>query len=264
MTFRHSAHPGFFWVAFTVLCLVIPRTVCADVVELKDGTAYHGKKVSDLGAKIGFMTDKEKVILINKSDIKRLTKGDELPEKSEESDGQAGGQPDSSKSEHSSRIRDSKLSGAARRSKAILPVRGTLAKNFTAYDFSGKRITLSDYRGKVVLLHFWSTGYSPCFKEMPTIKGVYNKYKDKGLVVISIGLEPNQERLEYYGKKLGIEWIQIRDNRPREGDLSNLYRVSGVPENLLIDREGIIRYRNLRSEKLEQAVAALLDIAPAK
>jgi len=139
---------------------------------------------------------------------------------------------------------------------------GRPALGFTAEDLSGNTISLSDYRGKVVLLDFWATWCGPCLSELPNVKRVYKKYRDEDFVVIGISLDSNREQFETFILKQGIEWPQIFDGKGWDNEVSQLYNIFSIPSTFLVDRDGIIRYTNLTGPNLERSVKALLR-APA-
>jgi len=140
-----------------------------------------------------------------------------------------------------------------------LPVKGVKALTFTAVDLSGQKVSLSDYRGKVVLLDFWATWCSPCLMELPHIKRVYDRYKNDGFTVIGISLNTDRTELETLVRMVGIEWPQIFDGKGWENEISRLYNVYSLPATFLVDQKGLIRYVNLRGEQeLDRAVRELL------
>jgi peroxiredoxin len=140
-----------------------------------------------------------------------------------------------------------------------MPAIGMQAADFAASDLSGKSISLSDYRGKVVLLDFWATWCGPCINELPNVKYVHDKYKDAGLAVIGISLDARRNDLEYFVRMADINWPQIFDGKGWENELSRLYNIYSIPTTILLDRNGVIRYMNLRGhDALENAVRNLL------
>jgi peroxiredoxin len=139
---------------------------------------------------------------------------------------------------------------------------GQPAQDFTARDLAGNEVSLSDYRGKVVLLDFWATWCAPCVEELPNVKRVHNEYKNDGFAVIGVSLDNNRSALEAFVQNQGIEWPQVFDGRGWENEVSTVYQVNAIPAMFLIDKEGVLRYTNLRGPKLERSVKKLLNTNP--
>jgi peroxiredoxin len=154
-----------------------------------------------------------------------------------------------------------KASEAAVPAKANL-MPGNPAVEFTSTNPAGNKISLSDYRDKVVLLDFWATWCGPCVDEIPNMKEVYKKYKDKDFVILGISLDIKRENLDAFLEKAGIDWPQVYDGGGWKNEVAQLYRVTSIPSTFLVDRKGIIRDRNLRGPALEVAVKKLMG-APA-
>ena len=106
------------------------------------------------------------------------------------------------------------------------------------FDFNlladGSRKSISDYKGKLVLLNYWATWCAPCIKEMPELNKLQSKYQDQGLVVIALSDEEKDRLLKFAKKKpftgtaaysKEFDWADIQSERPM---------------TFLIDREGVI------------------------
>ncbi|MFC2035517.1 redoxin domain-containing protein [Chloroflexota bacterium] len=118
------------------------------------------------------------------------------------------------------------------------PEVGYLAPDFTLVDLKGNQVTLSDLRGEAVFLNFWATWCPPCRAEMPEMEAVYQKYKDKGVVVIGVDiLEPEDVVRQYVGQG-GYSWIFLIDTL---GAVSANYKILTIPTSFFIDREGVIQ-----------------------
>ncbi len=144
--------------------------------------------------------------------------------------------------------------GSIRKLKIGLP-----AISFSTKTAAGKPIKLEDYQGKVVLLDFWASWCAPCRKEMPNVKNVYGKYHEKGFEIIGISLDNTMAKFKGYLQSEQMPWPQIFDGKGWQGELGNLYAVSVIPSTYLLDREGIIRYKNVRGGDLEKAVKVLIE-----
>lgn len=145
-----------------------------------------------------------------------------------------------------------------------VPPKLPLTPGHPAPDFSfttlrdGRRLSLSDVRGKVVLLDFWATWCEPCMAELPNVKEIYKKHHDQGFEIIGISLDTSESALRSELQKQGISWPQYYDGKGWENRIAALYRVFAIPATFLLDREGVIRYRDLRGQELAEKVAELL------
>ena len=107
----------------------------------------------------------------------------------------------------------------------------------------GKAISLAQFKGKPVLVVFWATWCPPCRREIPALKDLQAKYAPKGLEVISVGIQYRQTRAAVvdFKAKNSLPYEVLWD---AEGKVAQDYSISSVPTNLLIDAEGVVRFRN--------------------
>jgi thiol-disulfide isomerase/thioredoxin len=136
---------------------------------------------------------------------------------------------------------------------------GMNAPSFRAYGIDGTIVDLDDYRGKVVLLDFWATWCKPWQKELPALQNVYRKYQSRGLEIIGMNLDYDLELVKTFLSENDIRWPQIANGRGWDMPLADLFKVSGIPKKLLIDRKGIVRFKDLHSKNLEARVHDLLS-----
>lgn len=142
---------------------------------------------------------------------------------------------------------------------------GAFLPDFIREDVSGSSIRLSDFYGKeYVLLDFWASWCGPCLKEIPVIKNLHEKYKNKGLAVIGISLDDEKKYwLESIEKNKLNNWTQIlayEEDAPSdslllfsEEDLADLCNISEIPFYILIDKEGkvLARWEHLGHDQLK-------------
>jgi peroxiredoxin len=118
------------------------------------------------------------------------------------------------------------------------PVVGSPATDFSLADLSDRVQSLSQYRGKIVLVNFWATWCKPCMTEMPAMQTAYDKLRDKGFVVLAVNeLEDTQKVVEHirtYGHTFPV--LMDHDNR-----VANQYGVYGLPVSVFIDEAGIVQ-----------------------
>lgn len=123
-----------------------------------------------------------------------------------------------------------------------LPKRGDLAPSFSLKETSGKIVSLDEYRGKIVLLHFWASWCNVCRYELPAVERLYNQFKDKGLVVLSI-LEEEDLSLNdavRLKKTFALTLPVLLDDN---AEVADKYMSYGVPESFIIGRDGVILER---------------------
>ena len=133
------------------------------------------------------------------------------------------------------------------------------APDFTLLNAQGEEKTLSDFKGKVVILNFWATWWPPCKIEIPHFIELYEKYKDDGLEIIGISLDWNAERVVGpFAEENGIEYTMLLGNN----EITDLYGgIMSIPVTFIIDRNGGITKRFLGyrdKETFENAVKRLL------
>ena len=103
---------------------------------------------------------------------------------------------------------------------------------------SGKNIKLSDYKGQVVLLNFWASWCGPCRQEMPLLEGLYQKYKDLGVVFLGINVQAQSDKAFEFLQKVPVTFPILLDT---ESTVSQLYKIDAMPTTVIIDRDGNIR-----------------------
>ena len=127
----------------------------------------------------------------------------------------------------------------------------------------GKTFELASLKGKVILVDFWATWCGPCVGELPSVKKVYEKYREQGFEVVAISLDDDRAALEKFVKDRQVPWVQIifteEKDRGWENPLARRYGIDSIPATFLIGRDGKVVARDLRGEKqLEEAVTAAL------
>ncbi len=131
--------------------------------------------------------------------------------------------------------------------------------DFEMEDTNGKIKKLSDLKGKLVLLEFWSSNCGPCRKENPNLVKTYEKFKHKGFEVFAVSQDTKKESWLNAIEKDKLPWLQVSDLKGRDNSASLIYGINGIPDNFLIDPKGIIVGRNLRGERLNEKLNELLN-----
>ena len=126
--------------------------------------------------------------------------------------------------------------------------------DFVLQDTLGIQRSISEYVGKSRLLFvdFWASWCSPCRADIPHIKEVYEKYKDKGLNVLAISFDSNKAAWKSALKKLKMPWEQLIEVNGTNSDLAKAYQIYGIPYGILLDSEGTIIAVRLDAQSLEE------------
>jgi cytochrome c biogenesis protein CcmG, thiol:disulfide interchange protein DsbE len=137
------------------------------------------------------------------------------------------------------------------------PEIGKLAQDFTATTVDGRKVSLSDYRGKAVWLTFGASWCAACQAEVTDIESTYQAFKDKDVVVLSVSISEDGATVRDYGDRVGLTFPTVADPQTR---IASAYRVLGIPAHYFIDRNGVLRDMktgSLSPEKMRDAVRAV-------
>jgi peroxiredoxin len=135
---------------------------------------------------------------------------------------------------------------------------GKEAPEIEGADLDGREMKLSDYRGKVVVLTFWGTWCGPCMRMVPDERKLLARLAGKPFALVGVNSDTDQARLRAAVEKEGITWRSFRDG-PAPSPIAKAWNVHSWPAVYVLDRQGVIRYRNVRGQDLEAAVDALLS-----
>ena len=104
-------------------------------------------------------------------------------------------------------------------------------------DFLGNKISLKEYRGKLVIINFWATWCAPCKKEMPSLDRLYQSSDFKNLEVLAVNMEePNKEKTKKFFENLKIQKLEIFFDY--DLDFVKEFKLRGVPTTVLINKQG--------------------------
>ena len=135
---------------------------------------------------------------------------------------------------------------------------GTEAPDFTQKDPDGNKVTLSSFKGKLVLLNFWGSWNSASRIENQEMKQILKAYDSKKIVVINVGLEGRREQWTKALEEDRLTGYNVSDVKFMKNEVALLYKVSAVPQNVLIDETGKIIARNLKGNQLEEKLNSLI------
>jgi len=131
-----------------------------------------------------------------------------------------------------------------------------IAPGFSLVSLDGEVVSLSDYRGQIVLLDFWASWCKPCRTTFPAVHALAERFADRGVTLLVVSLDASEEASRQYLTDEGyptanVLWGSLDEARA----VRNLYGVVGIPHTFVIDRDGLIRFdgypRNLNAETIE-------------
>lgn len=140
---------------------------------------------------------------------------------------------------------------------------GKSAPEYTATSLEGDSVSLSSFKGKVVLLNLWATWCAPCRHETPFLQSLYEQRKDEGLTVVGISMDTGDARdqVDEFVQEFGVKYPILLDPQMRGMDS---YQVLGLPATFLIDRDGTLRWMRFGpvsadDEEFMKALGATLE-----
>ena len=146
-----------------------------------------------------------------------------------------------------------KAAAPAKISLAKAPEVGQKAPDIELPGVDGKPVRLSSLKGNVVLLDFWASWCGPCRKENPYTVEIYNEYKDKGFTIYSVSLDQSKDKWKKAIAADELSWPNhVSDLRGWYSKAALLYNIEAIPATYLIDRDGTIIAKDIRSTELEQ------------
>jgi len=127
---------------------------------------------------------------------------------------------------------------------------GNPAPEFTMNDTTGKPVSLSSFKGKVVLVDFWASWCGPCRAENPNVLAAYKKFNSKGFTVLGVSLDEDKAKWVAAIAKDGLTWTHVSDLTRWKNAAAKQYGVMSIPANFLLDKDGKIIGSSLRGEDL--------------
>jgi len=137
---------------------------------------------------------------------------------------------------------------------------GRMADDFTLETISGKQVSLSDYRGKIVFLNFWATWCPPCQSEMPSMEKLYQKFKDKDFIMLAVDLKENSQTVSKFMRDNKFSFPALID----KGEVGVKYGIASIPTTFFIDKNGkmigsALGGRDWSNEETFKLIEALLN-----
>ncbi len=147
------------------------------------------------------------------------------------------------------------MAAASPAAAAKIPAVGEVAPDFRALMTDGKKVTLADFKGQVLILNFWATWCGPCKTELPLLDTYYKVQRANGLRVLAVGTENSLpvEQMEPLAKALQIPLVWHMGGPYRAID-------GAVPTNFVIDRHGVVRYATAGAFSLDELNAVIVPL----
>lgn len=142
--------------------------------------------------------------------------------------------------------------------KPVAGAIGTIVPDFSQNDVNNKPVSIKEFRGKYVLLDFWASWCGPCRRENPNVVAAYNRYKDKNFTILGISMDQDKNKWLKAIADDGLPWQHVSDLKGWGNAVGQMFQVSSIPANFLLDPTGKIIATNLRGEDLEKKLEEVL------
>jgi thiol-disulfide isomerase/thioredoxin len=140
--------------------------------------------------------------------------------------------------------------------------RERMAPAFAVTTIDGKRVSLDDLQGKVVLLDFWATWCAPCREALPSVKKIASKFQGQPLAILSVSLDSDAKQWQDFVTKNEMTWLNYRDGG-FNGPISKLFGVQAIPHTFTIDADGVLRDEHIGDASIEGRLKKLVAQAQA-
>ena len=139
-----------------------------------------------------------------------------------------------------------------------LPKAGTVAPDFTLSSLDGNTISLSDFKGKYVVLDFWASWCPDCLRDIPEVQSLYKDFSKRGVVFVGVSFDNDKSSWQAAVEKHDIQYLQCSElKKMREADIAKQYGVKWIPSLVVVDPEGKIALSTVLSSKVRTFLSGL-------
>jgi thiol-disulfide isomerase/thioredoxin len=138
--------------------------------------------------------------------------------------------------------------------------RARMAPPFVVTTLDGRRVSMDDLKGKVVLLDFWATWCGPCREALPHMQRIAKKFDGEPLVILSVSLDQDEQKWKDYIAKNGMTWPQYLDGG-FTGPVSKMFAVDAIPHTFTIDADGVLQDEQIGDSSVEGKLKKLIGRA---
>ena len=135
---------------------------------------------------------------------------------------------------------------------------GKVAPDFTLNTPEGQPLSLSSFKGKVVVIDFWASWCGPCRRENPHMVKLYNEVHDKGVEFLGVSLDKDKDKWLKAIDDDGLVWKHMSDLKGWNSAAAKMYGINGIPATVVIDKEGKIAAKKVFGEELKAAIEKVL------
>ena len=135
---------------------------------------------------------------------------------------------------------------------------GTVIPDFEQNDADGKPVNIKSFRGKYVLIDFWASWCGPCRGENPNVVTAYKKYSSKNFTVLGVSLDKSKDPWIQAINNDGLTWTHVSDLKGWTNAVAQKFGINSIPQNFLIDPNGVIIGKNLRGPDLDAKLESII------